>query len=120
MTRTEAAAKPENWSRRVADSPIVRLEIPADLARERTFEISVACTVLAFHDTQSPWHELRVFADGHLQWRRRISTAQAAPYDGLDYRFRRTLPPGRRLSLLAECECGGARQLTLAIDAEQC
>jgi hypothetical protein len=120
MTPSDAAATPESWSRRVADSPGVRLEIPADLARERTFEISIACCVCAVESAASPWHELRVFADGELQWRRRIATAQPAPYDGLDYRFRRTLAPGRRLLLLAESECSGARRLTLAIEAQEC
>lgn len=117
---SKSVTAPESWSRRVADSPNLRLEIPADLARERTFEISVACTVRAFDGAPAPWHELRVFADGEQQWQRRVATAQPAPYDGLDYRFRRTLPPGRRLSLLAESECSGARRLALVIDAEEC
>lgn len=120
MTRIGSAARLENWSRRVADSPTLRLEIPPDLARERTFEISVSCSVRAFEDAVAPWHELRVFADGEMQWQRRVATAQPAPYDGLDYRFRRTLPPGRRLTVLAESGCDGARRLLLAIDAEEC
>ncbi len=120
MSGRRAPAAPERWSVNVADSPTARLEIPADLDRERTFEISVAFTVRALDGADSPWHELRVFADGRAQWTRRIPTATPAAYDGLDMRFRRTLPPGQRLSLLAETDCRGARRLALAIEADEC
>ena len=120
MRKPGSAPAPERWAVKVADAPNARLEIPADLKRERTFEISIAFTVSVVEGADSPWHELRVFADGQAQWKRRIATAQPAADDGLETRFRRTLAPGRRLSLLAETECRGARRLALEIEAEEC
>lgn len=120
MRKPDSVSAPERWAARLTEAPNARLEIPADLKRERTFEISIAFTVSAVEGADSPWHELRVFADGQAQWKRRIATAHPAPYDGLEMRFRRMLPPGRRLSLLAETDCRGARRLSLVIEAEEC
>lgn len=111
---------PERWAVRGDEAGVVRLEIPPDLARERRFEISCAMTVRPNAGAESPWHELRVFADGHLEWQRRIATAKGEPYDGLEMRFRRTLAPGQRLVLQAQSNGGGVRRQTLEIEAEEC
>lgn len=115
-----AANRPERWAAQGGENAVLRLEIPPDLARERTFEISCSMTVRPNAGAHSPWHEMRVFAEGALEWSRRIATAQPSPYDGLEMRFRRTLAPGQRLMLLVESNGGGVRRLSLAIEADEC
>jgi len=117
--KDKAPNRAERWVAGPSEEPVLRLEIPADLQREREFEISVALTVRALDVGTPAWHELRVFANGQLEWSRRIATARDAPYDGLDMRFRRVVAPGRPLSLLAQCDCGAARRLRLVIEAEE-
>lgn len=119
MDKQREPAVPEHWSVRVADSATARLDIPADAYRERHFEIAFAMTVRALDDATSPWHELRVYVDGELQWQRRISTSHPSPFDGLDYRFRRSVPVGRPLRLLATVECSQVRRLQLQIEADE-
>lgn len=109
----------ERWAVRAGDAAAARLEIPADLQREREFEISVSMMVRPLPQARAPFHELKVFADGRLEWSRRIPTQNPAPFDGLDYRFRRRVPVGRPLRLQAFSECGEARRLQLQIDAEE-
>lgn len=75
--------------------------------------------VQALENAATPWHELRVYADGQLQWQRRIPTQQPAPFDGLDYRFQHSVAVGRALQLLATVECAGARRLQLQIEADE-
>jgi hypothetical protein len=111
--------KPERWQADVHGEPFARLEIAADLHRERQFEIGIALTVSALESAVEPWHELRVFADGQLQWSRRIATAKGQPYDGLDMRFSRRVPPGRTLAVLAQSDVGGARRLRITIEADE-
>jgi hypothetical protein len=112
-------ARPERWRVEVGDSATARLEIPPDARRERVFEISVSMLVRARDDAHRPWHEMRIFADGELQWTRRCVTQQPAEYDGLDYRFRRHIAVGRTLRLQVHSECGGGRRLKTRIEAEE-
>lgn len=119
MDKQREPIAPEHWSVRLADAATARLDIPADAYRERRFEIAFAMTVQAPDDAISPWHELRVYVDGELQWQRRISTAQPSPFDGLDYRFQRSVPAGRPLRLLATVECSQVRRLQLQIEADE-
>lgn len=112
--------RPERWAARGGDAAVLKLEIPPDLLRERTFEISCAMTVRPLPQAESPWHELRVLADGAVQWSRRIATARGEPYDGLEVRFRRTLAPGQRLVLLAQVSGAGVRRQALEIEADEC
>lgn len=111
--------KPERWSAKAGSAPQAQLVVPADLHRERRFEIAFAMQVRAIDGAQSPWHELKVFADGELQWRRRVDTQNPAPFDGLDYRFSRSVPPGRALRLQAFSECAECRRLEITIEAEE-
>ena len=116
-----AAAEPipERWQVEGGDAAVVRLEIPPDAGRERQFEIAISMLVRARDEARQPWHEMRVFADGELQWARRCATQQPAEYDGLDYRFRCHLAIGRALRLQAHSDCGGGRRLKLRIEAEE-
>jgi hypothetical protein len=109
----------ENWSTRAGDRAIAVLDIPADAIRQRRFEIACAMTVQALDNSASPWHELRVYCDGQLQWQRRVATQQPAPFDGLDFRFQWQIAVGRGARIQVESHCQGARRLQLQIDAEE-
>jgi len=117
---TQKPETPERWAVQLGDAGVAQLEIPADEKRERQFEIAVAMTVRALDGADSPWHELRVYLDGELQWQRRINTAQPSPFDGLDFRMRRSAPVGRPLRVLATTQCHQARRLQLQIEADEC
>lgn len=117
--RPAATPSPEHWRIDAGDRADALLVVPADARRERRFEISVAMSVRPRAGAREPWHELRVLADGELQWSRRIATDPAGRYDGLDYRFRRSVPVGRELRLQAFVECGGAERLRLTIEADE-
>ncbi len=114
------SSTPERWAARGGEAAVLRLEIPPDSVRERCFEISCAMTVRPNPGAENPWHELRVFADGHLEWQRRVSTARGEPYDGLEMRFRRTLAPGQRLVLQLQVQGSGVRRQTVEIEADEC
>jgi hypothetical protein len=111
--------RPERWRVEVGEAATARLEIPPDARRERLFEIAISMLVRARDDAPQPWHEMRIFADGELQWARRCVTQQPAEYDGLDYRFRRHIAVGRTLRLQVHSECGGGRRLKMRIEAEE-
>lgn len=114
-----ATRRPEQWKLSAGDSAVARLEIPADAHRERRFEISFSMTVRPNDGAVAPWHEMRVYADGKLQWSRRIATQHPAAFDGLDYRFRRSMEVGRGLILQAQVECAEGRRLGLQIEADE-
>lgn len=113
-------AAPERWSTDAGDAAQAVLDIPADLLRERRFEIACAMTVRAGTELDGAWHQMKVFANGAVQWRRRIPTSNPGASDGLDYRFRRSVPPGQALRVLVECETQGARRAGLVIEADEC
>lgn len=117
--RPAATPSPEHWQVDAGDRADTVLVVPADARRERRFEISVAMSVRPLDGARAPWHSLRVLADGELQWSRRIATETQGRYDGLDYRFRRSVPVGRELRLQAFVECGGAQRLRLVIEADE-
>lgn len=109
----------ERWQVRAGSAPMARLDIPADLQRERRFEIAVAMTVQPLEGASAPTHELRILADGRHEWSRRLDTQHPAPFDGLDYRFTRSVAPGRTLRLQAFADCTQARRLQLQIEADE-
>jgi hypothetical protein len=111
--------RPEHWKTLAGDGPIARLDIPADAQHERTFEISCAMNVRPNENAAAPWHELRVYADGELQWSRRVATQHPAAFDGLEYRFRRRVAVGRALRLQAMVDCSEARRWQLVIEADE-
>lgn len=119
IARPAASPPPEHWRIDAGDRADALLVVPADARRERRFEISVAMSVRPLDGARPPWHALRVLADGELQWSRRIATDTQGRYDGLDYRFRRSVPVGRELRLQAFVECGSAERLRLVIEADE-
>lgn len=114
-----APPRPERWHIEVGDAAVARLDIPADAVRDRVFEIAISMQVRAHDDARQPWHEMRILADGELQWSRRCATQQPAEYDGLDYRFRRRIDVGRALRLQVQSECHGGRRLKIRIEADE-
>lgn len=111
--------RPEHWSVQAGDATVAQLDIPADAKRERRFEIAISMSVRALDNASAPWHELRIHANGQLQWQRRVDTQQPSPFDGLDYRFQRSVAVGQTLRLAAFSECSGARRLQLQIEADE-
>lgn len=109
----------ERWQVRAGSAAMAKLDIPADLHRERRFEISVQMTVQAIDGATAPSHALRILADGRQEWQRRIPTHHPAPFDGLDYRFTRSVPVGQALRLQAYADCTQARRLNLQIEADE-
>ena len=111
-------AAPERWRVDAGDAAIAKLEIPAHLRREREFEIAVMLTVRAAEGADA-WHRLLVYADGELQWSRRVATQNPGAFDGLEFRFRRRVAVGRSLRLLAQSDGGAVQRLRLVIEAEE-
>jgi hypothetical protein len=119
---TPRGSSPERWHVDAGDAAVATLVIPADAHRERRFEISCAMSVRALPDADeagAAWHQLTVLADGSRQWQRRIASHLAGGSDGLDYRFERSVPPGRALRLSAEVACSGARRERLWIEVDE-
>lgn len=103
------------------DSPSVTLVIPADARLERRFEIACAATVVLAADRAdgSGHHQMTVLANGSQQWRRRVDTHNPGQFDGLDYRFRHTVPVGQSLRLTVSMATGGGvRRRSLQVEAE--
>ena len=101
------------------DAAQALLLIPADLQRERRFEIACAMTVRCGDDLDGAWHEMTVLANGALQWQRRIGSHNPGSFDGLDYRFARTLAVGEALRLVLRCACRGVSRQRLLIEADE-
>ncbi len=102
------------------DAPQATLRIPADAVRERRFEIACAMTVRAPADEAVPaWHQMTVHADGQQQWSRRVPTHNPGSFDGLDFRFRRSVPLGQELRVSVTVTCAGGRRRSLDIEADE-
>ncbi|MDE2370115.1 MAG: hypothetical protein KGN16_14185 [Burkholderiales bacterium] len=111
---------PERWAITAGDAATATLIIPADARRERRFEIACAMTVaLAAGADDGAWHQMTVQADGTEQWRRRVATANPGAWDGLDYRFSRSVAVGRALRITVAVACQGARRRSLVIEADE-
>ena len=120
------SVKPERWSVDAGGSGVAQLEIPPDLRRDRTFEISCSLAV-AWRGSGSDededkepaaWHGLTLRVDGRQQWSRRVAT-HPGPGDSLDYRFRHRLPAGESLRLVAASEVKRSVRLALLLSAEE-
>jgi hypothetical protein len=110
--------KPERWNADSGQRDVVKLDIPADATRERSFEIDVRLVVANKSGRPDATHALRVLVDGALEWSRTAPTHADGP-DSLDLRLRRTVPVGRPLRLSASCELRGAQRTRLSISAEE-
>ncbi len=111
--------KPERWAIDAGDAAQAVLTIPADARRERRFEISCAMTVGLREPQPGAWHQMTVQAGGAQQWQRRVPTQNPGAWDGLDYRFTRTVPVGQALRLVVSVACQGGRRRSLQVEAEE-
>jgi len=112
-----AVSPPEHWEADAGDGDVVQLHIPDDPLRDRRFEIFCSFSVDS-SGRAGAWHAMRVLVNGAQEWQRREDT-QPGGRDSLDYRFRRTLPAGTPLRLVASTEVQGARRLRLRITADE-
>lgn len=110
---------PERWRTDAGGAALARLDIPPHASRERVFDISCALTVRLREDRRDAWHRLVVQADGRREWERRESTRNPGATDGLEMHFRRTVPVGEALRLLASAESHGCQRVSLVIEAEE-
>jgi hypothetical protein len=117
--RPSGGGRPERWTVSAGDAAQATLVIPADAVRERRFEIACAATVTALVEAVEPWHQMTVQADGEHQWQRRVPSHSPGQFDGLDYRFSRSVPVGRALRITVAVACQGARRRQLVIEADE-
>lgn len=110
---------PERWAVQGGDAATTTLTIPADARRERRFEIGCAVTVAVPEDAVTPWLEVTVQANTTLQWRRRADAHNPGAWDGLDYRFRHSVPVGQALRVTVSVRGQGVRRRSLSIEAEE-
>lgn len=116
-----AAPSPERWSLQAGDAATATLTIPADARRERRFEIACAITV-AVPEAAAPahaWQQMTVLANGTQQWRRRDTAHNPGAWDGLDYRFSRSVAVGQALRITVSVAGQGVRRRTLIIEADE-
>jgi hypothetical protein len=111
-----APQRPERWAVDAGERDVARLDIPADLHRDRQFEIS--CLFMVTSRGDDARHALKLLVDGAQQWSRRVDT-HPGPHDSLETRFRRVVPAGVPLRLTAITEAHHAARLRLTIVAEE-
>lgn len=119
--RPERGAEPERWALKAGDAATATLLIPADLKRERRFEIACAITVAVPEagPGTAPWLQMTVLADGAQQWQRRLPAQNPGEFDGLDFRFSRSVPVGMPLRVTVAVAGQGVRRRSLHIEAEE-
>ncbi len=111
-------AKPEHWQLSATDAATATLVIPADARRVRRFEIACAITV-AVPEQGACWHQMTVQANGSQLWRRREDSHNPGAWDGLDYRFSRSVPVGQALRVTVAVAGLGVRRRSLVIEADE-
>ena len=112
--------KPEHWSLAAGDAATATLSIPADARSVRRFEIVCAISVAVPEAAAAgAWHQMTVQANGAQQWRRRVPSRNPGEWDGLDYRFSRSVPVGQVLRITVSVACQGERRRSLVIDADE-
>ncbi len=109
---------PEHWSADSGHRDVVKLDIPADAARERHFEIYVRLVATNKAARRGASHMLKVWVDGALEWSR-SAPIPVDSTDTLELRLRRVVPVGRPLRLSASCELRGAQRGALTITADE-
>jgi hypothetical protein len=110
---------PERWSLAAGDAATATLTIPADARRERRFEIACAVTVGVPEDAKGAWLQMTVQADGAQQWKRRLPAHNPGAYDGLDYRFARSVAVAQALRVTVTVAGAGVRRRSLLIEADE-
>jgi hypothetical protein len=109
----------ERWALNAGDVATATLVIPPDAKRERRFEIACAITVSVPADAKQPSHQMTVLANGAQQWRRRVPSSNPGAYDGLDYRFSRSVPVGQALRVTVAVAATGVRRRSLVVEADE-
>jgi len=110
---------PERWSLDGGDAATATLTIPAHARRERRFEIACAVTVAVPDGAPGAWLQMTVLADGDQQWQRRLPAHNPGAWDGLDYRFARTVPVGKALRVTVSVAGSGVRRRSLVVEADE-
>ena len=108
----------ERWALDAGDAATATLTIPADAKRERRFEIACAITVGVPDPAGTSWLQMTVQANGTQQWRRRGPAHNPGAWDGLDYRFSRSVPVGQALRITVTAAGQGVRRQRLVIEAD--
>jgi MaoC like domain len=119
MAKLTQDLAPERWQLAAGDAASATLVIPPDAKRERRFEIACAVTVGVPADASAPWHQMLVLANGAQQWMRRVPSSNAGSYDGLDYRFARSVPVGQALRVTVSVTGQGVARRSLVIEADE-
>ncbi|CAD5373460.1 conserved hypothetical protein [Rubrivivax sp. A210] len=116
-------AASERWTLSAGDVATATLTIPADARRERRFEIACAITVAVPESllmaAAAPWHQMTVQANGTQLWRRREASHNPGAWDGLDYRFARSVAVGQALRITVAVAAHGVRRRSLVIEADE-
>ncbi len=110
---------PERWTLSAGDAPSATLTIPADARRVRHFEIACAITVAVPDGVAGAWLQMTVQANGAQQWQRRVPAHNPGEFDGLDFRFSRSVPVGQALRIGVAVAGRGVRPRTLVIEADE-
>ncbi len=110
---------PERWRLDAGDAATATLTIPADAVRERRFEIACAVTVGVPQGSACAWLQMTVLANGTQQWKRKAPAHNPGAWDGLDYRFARSVAVGQALRITVQVAGAGVRRRTLVIEAEE-
>ena len=111
--------EPERWTLSAGDATTATLTIPADARRERRFEIACAVTVGVPEGSSGAWLQVTVQANGAKEWQRRVPAHNPGAWDGLDYRFSRSVPVGQALRITVSVAVHGVRRRTLVIEADE-
>lgn len=111
--------RPERWTLAPGDAATATLTIPADARRERRFEIACAVTVAVPEGSSAGWLQVTVQANGAKQWQRRTPAHNPGQWDGLDYRFSRSVPVGQALRVTVSVTGQGVRRRTMSIEADE-
>jgi hypothetical protein len=110
---------PEHWALDAGDAATATLTIPADARRERRFEIACAVTVGVPAQGPPGWLQMSVQANGTQQWKRRDAAHNPGAWDGLDYRFSRSVPVGQALRVTVAVAGQGVRRRSMLIEADE-
>lgn len=110
---------PERWRIDAGPSGLARLDIPPHATRERVFDVHCTLTVRLREARDDAWHRLSVQADGRREWDRRVPTRNPGETDGLEVHFRRVVPVGEGLRLLASAEVRVSQRVSLVIEADE-
>jgi hypothetical protein len=108
----------ERWRKTTRGGGVAELRVPPDAHKVRTVE--VYCRFVVALKTETPaTHGMSVYANGALQWSRRIETHNPGATDTLDHRFSRELSVGEPLRVTVNAEAIGCVPLHIDIEVEE-